>query len=1013
MPAPHACPCRAGRTKICRMAQRPGMTPKQKRTALETLGRDRLGELTAQHELEVSDRRSKDAHIDALIASRRLDWRALLEGLKREELQAMCDALGLDRSGREKALLVGRLLGEDESESEDDEDEDDGDAGGAGTFSLTAPEPRGKKKRTGRTRASKSSGGEAVGDYRHDDTRKNNPPAGLVEFDKPPPQPKKTYSYDAHLDPTLQWAGKAERTSFEVDTVSLHIHERVSTQAILRAVKREEAQRSLFEQFELPESKAIDFYQHDVGWANRMILGDSLVVMNSLLERESMAGKVQMVFMDPPYGVKFNSNFQPSIRRRDVKDGDDSSLTREPEQIQAYRDTWTLGIHSYLSYLRDRLLLARELLSPSGSIFVQIGEENLHVVRILLEEIFGKENLLSTVTFAKTSGATSQYLPSTVDYLAWYAKDRSQTKFRELFTEKSLAGAGGSAYNRLLLPDGSTRSLTAQERANPETLPKGSRVYRLDNLTSQSIGRDKGEGAACWFPVNLNGKSYLPNDRSRWKTNEDGMGRLLKANRLEATAAGGLYYVRFLDDFPAFPVSNSWTDTGIAGFASDKQYVVETSTKVVERCLLLTTDPGDLVLDPTCGSGTTAYVAEQWGRRWITCDTSRVALSLARQRLLTARFPFYNLRSQRVRDGFDYKTVPHITLKSIAQNPRLDACKTQAERERVIRETADQEVLYDQPEVDSKRVRVSGPYTVEAIPVAALADEPEHTEAAEPAANDMAFQPANPDEVPLDYVGYMIDLLKKSGVQFPGGRHLAVTNLRPVRGAYEYLHAECEVGTNGSTKRVAVSFGPQHAPVTPVQVRNGILETRGYDIVLFIGFACDPEARRMIDAGVHGRELQYANAAPDILVGDLLKTSKTTRLFTVYGAPDVKVHDEADGLVAVELAGVDLYDPNTGETRHSRGDDVAAWFVDHDYDGRTFCICQAMFPGGGKNPWEKLQKALKGSIDEDKFAALRTTRSLPFKPGKRIAVKVIDDRGNEVIKLVESKSKGRSRGGAG
>jgi adenine-specific DNA-methyltransferase len=326
----------------------------------------------------------------------------------------------------------------------------------------------------------------------------------------------------------------------------------------------------------------------------------------------------------------------------------------------------------------------------------------------------------------------------------------------------------------------------------------------------------------------------------------------------------------------------------------------------------------------------------------------------------------------------------------------------------VIRETADQEVLYDQPEQDPKRIRVSGPFTVEAIPVASLEAEPEHDDTAAEAASMQSA--ANPDDIATDHVGMMIDLLKKSGVQFPGGRNLAVPNLRPVRGPYEYLHAECEVGTNGTTKRVAISFGPRHAPVTPVQVRDGVQETRGYDIVIFVGFACDPEARRMIDTGAHGRELQYANAAPDILVGDLLKTSKTTRLFTVFGSPDVKVHDEEDDHVAVELTGVDLYDPNTGETHHSSGHDVAAWFVDHDYDGRTFCICQAMFPGGGKNPWDKLQKALKGVIDEDKFAALRTTRSLPFKPGKRIAVKVIDDRGNEVIKLVEARAKGRKRG---
>ncbi|MDX2089784.1 MAG: site-specific DNA-methyltransferase [Kofleriaceae bacterium] len=831
--------------------------------------------------------------------------------------------------------------------------------------------------------------------YQHDDKRKNNPPAGLVEFDKPPPQPTKTYQYDPHLDPQLTWAGKAEHTSFEVDTVSLHIHEDVRPEAILRAVKREDVQGDLFARIELPDAKAIDFYHHDVGWKNRLILGDSLTVMNSLLEREQMAGKVQMVYLDPPYGVKFNSNFQAAISKKDVKDGDDASLTREPEQIQAYRDTWTLGVHSYLTYMRDRVLLARELLSESGSVFVQISDENVHHVREILSEVFGETNAIGIIAFAKTTGSTQNFLPQTTDYLLWYARNRESAKYRQLFLEKEPGGQGGTGYTKVELPDGTRRGLTAAEKADLSLLDRSARIFALDNITSQSIGREKGEGAACWFPVTLPGigKPFLPPEKARWKTNEEGMRRLLAARRVDASSGGKLGYVRYLNDFPLYPLSNVWMDTvGQNQTGGDKLYVVQTALKAVQRCILMTTDPGDLVLDPTCGSGTTAVVAEQWGRRWITCDTSRVAIALARQRLMTSRFPFYALRSERVRDGFDYKTSPHITLRSIAQNTRLDDCKTQADRERVILETADQEVLYDQPLIDSDRVRVTGPFTVEAIPVASL-------DAEEPA--DSSAKPGT-DQAAAEYLGMMIDLLKKSGVQFPNNRHLALTSLRPVRGPYEYLHAEAEL-QNGITKRVAVSFGPRHAPVTPVQVRDGINETRGYDIVIFVGFACDPEARRIIDAGIVGRELQFANAAPDILVGDLLKTKKTTRLFTTFGAPDVKVETAEDDLLKLTLAGVDLYDPNTGETTHRSGEDVAAWFIDHDYDGRTFCVCQALFPGGGKNPWEKLQKALKGTIDEDKFETLRTATSLPFKPGKKVAVKVIDDRGNEVIKLVDPK----------
>jgi adenine-specific DNA-methyltransferase len=423
----------------------------------------------------------------------------------------------------------------------------------------------------------------------------------------------------------------------------------------------------------------------------------------------------------------------------------------------------------------------------------------------------------------------------------------------------------------------------------------------------------------------------------------------------------------------------------------------------------MTTDPGDLVLDPTCGSGTTAFVAEQWGRRWITCDTSRVALAIARQRLLTGRFPYYGLRSEHVRDGFVYKAVPHITLGAIANNPKLDECKTQEERERVIRESAEQEILYDQPEEDRSRVRVSGPFTVEAIPVASMEDPDAAPEALEPDARQdgiagLGRGEMRASDVGGDFVAHMIDLLRKNGgVHFKNGKPLPLTTIRALKTPHEYVHAESETGIEGDPRRVAVSFGPRHGPVTPKQVLEAIQQTRGYDIVLFVGFACDPEAGKMIEtAGVQGRELHFVHAAPDILVTDLLKTSKATKLFTVFGLPDVKLQKAlAPGEIIVRLSGIDIYDPTTGETQHDEGESVAAWFLDHDYDGRTFCVCQALFPAGKmKNPWEKIQKSLKGSIDEERFKALRGTESIPFKPGKRIAVKVIDDRGNEVVKVV-------------
>jgi adenine-specific DNA-methyltransferase len=556
-------------------------------------------------------------------------------------------------------------------------------------------------------------GAPQVISYRHPDRRKNNPEVGLVNEASDPEQPKTTYAYDPHLDPVLQfdsaraaaerliedalagndpaamrhaleelrrmsspylqWTGKAERTSFGVDTVSLHVHERIDAMSILSAVSKRQGKKSdkaaaggiqpsLFEApFEsLPLRSAVDFYKHDRGWANRLVAGDSLLVMNSLLQKESMAGQVQMIYIDPPYGIKYGSNFQPFTNKRDVKDRTDADLTQEPEMIKAFRDTWELGIHSYLTYLRDRLLLAKDLLSESGSVFVQISDENLHHVRELCDEILGAQNFVSLITFKKTTGSTANLLAGVSDYLVWFAKSLPDMKYRQLYSVKELGGDGGGAYGKVLLPSGEKRALTVSEKT---TRFEGGRVFRFDNLTSQSPGTR--------YDVGFNGKTYFP--KGYWKTEVSLMPRLLKAKRV-APSGENLYYVRFIDDFPAFPVNNSWDDTSIAGFASDKRYVVETSTKVVERCLMMCTDPGDLVFDPTCGSGTTAYVAEKWGRRWITCDTSRVAVTLAKQRLMTASFDYYELRypHEGLKGGFIYKTVPHVTLKSIANNAEID-----------------------------------------------------------------------------------------------------------------------------------------------------------------------------------------------------------------------------------------------------------------------------------------------------------------------------------------------------
>src|SRR5208337_584075 len=443
-------------------------------------------------------------------------------------------------------------------------------------------------------------------------------------------------------------------------------------------------------------------YEYQDGWVNRMILGDSLVVMNSLLHFENLGGQVQMIYMDPPYGVKYGSNFQPFVRRRDVKHGDDEDLTREPEMVQAYRDTWELGLHSYLTYLRDRLLLIRNLLHSTGSVFLQISDENVHHARELLDEVFGSRNFVSLITFKKTSSASGSLLSSVSDYLLWYAKDIERLKYEQLYSEKSAGEAGGTQYTWAEHPDGTRLNYGSFERLEAEA-PKGSRVFRHDNLTSQRPSQ-----GADVRSFNFEGRTFTPG-KGTFKTDSEGLESLAKNKRLIAVG-NTLSYVRFLDDFPVFPTANLWVDTVSSGFAAQKLYVVQTNPTAIQRCILMTTSPGDLVLDPTCGSGTTAHVAEQWGRRWITIDTSRVPLALARQRLLTATFLYYQLRDEKRGPvgQFVYRRkqnshgdeiggiVPHVTLKSIANN-----------------EPPAEEVLVDRPEVESTVTRVTGSFTFE------------------------------------------------------------------------------------------------------------------------------------------------------------------------------------------------------------------------------------------------------------------------------------------------------------
>ena len=967
---------------------------------------------------------------------------------------------------------------------------------------------------------------EPVQVYQHDATRKNIPPAGLASQGKVSEVPATRYFYDPHLAPVLrfdengetddlpellekakqrsltddeaqtladalknhkpwlEWSGKREKCWFDVDPVALHIHERLSAKAIIKLAQRKPLQPSLFADPELEYRKAVQFYEHDVDWTNRLILGDSLTVMHSLAKREDLAGKVQMIYVDPPYGIKFSSNFQPLISKRKVNERQ-QDITREPEQIKAYRDTWTLGIHSYLSYLFERLEVAKSLLADSGSIFVQISNENLHRVRLIMDEVFGDENFCALITFFKTTSQTSKLLASTSDYLLWYSKDKDKVKYNQIFFQKSLETDSAGVYNKVEFSCGKRRLLNKEERIHPELLPEDAKIFRLDNMTSQSGGETTN------FPVNFNGQ-VLTSGKGYWKTNQEGMERLKKSYRV-LPSGSTLAYIRYINDFPVYPIADYWGDTGTGSFTDPKIYVVQTGVKVIERCILMTTDPGDLVLDPTCGSGTTAYVAEQWGRRWITIDTSRVAIALARQRLLTGAFDYYRLSnaSRGPEGGFVYKTVPHIMLKTIVQCQALDPIfekwdpildekltalnatiddvtpetrmklggklvqKERIEGKRAITEaderrwqlpkdqfkhwdipfdtdpdwpaslqkalkdyrsawrqkmdkvnetiaaSAPQETLVDQPEVVKNVLRVNGPFTVEGVqPVEESLDlespiggEPETLEQTFPVTQD----PANAEA----YLEKMIQLLKKDGVRFPDNKIVEPDWLDPLPDSV--LHAEGEWEMGGETRRLAVAFGPQYGPITAKQVEECLREAyrRGYDDLVFAGFTIDGAAQATIQDDPNPEVRSHlAHIRPDVNMGDLLKDTPSSQLFTVFGLPRVELEENEEGEYIVHMQGVDVYDPVTNTLKPTRASKVAAWFLDGDYNGETFFVTQAFFPD--KSAWKKLKKALKSRIKPEKFAAFSSTTSLPFPPGKhkRIAVKVIDPRGNEVMRVI-------------
>lgn len=842
-----------------------------------------------------------------------------------------------------------------------------------------------------KTKKIKSVSQKPIEQYEHKDKQRlNNPPVGLVDAHTDNGgQKKKKYEYDPHLDPQLQWAGKAEHTSFEVPTVSLHVHERIDPRRIIESVKKkveEEKykQTSLFEEHKKPLREAIEFYKHKENWSNRLIAGDSLLVMNSLLEKEAMGGKVQMVYFDPPYGINYGSNFQPFVSKKVVKDKDDD-LTSEPEMLKAFRDTWELGIHSYLTYLRDRILLSKELLTPQGSIFIQISDENFHYVRNLLDEVFGVENFICDIRYrTRTIPLSTKLLDVSYDHIIWYSKDKTQIKFRKQFFYQQ--AEGDQNYRYVELSDGKRRSLTKEEHNNHKLLPAGAKVFAAIRLRPTQYRKNQD------FNFEFGGKTYCPpggkisdtpDGVNCWSTTEDGMKSLRNKKRL-IDIDGELKYVLYYEDYPVTPYGSIWNDTAAE---KSKVYVVQTAQEIPKRCLLMTTDPGDLILDITCGSGTTATTAENYGRRWITCDTSRVSITLAKQRLMTANFDYYELAypDEGVGSGFKYATVPHITMGALANDEPLQT-----------------ETLFDKPLQDSKRQRVSGPFTMEAVPapVVRAMEEIESDGSEADSSISRSGETLRQSE--------WKDELLRAGVRAKGGKLIEFTRVETLSGIH-YLQAEAET-KEASPKKVVVCFGPEHAPLEQRTVELALEEAAHMkpkpQMVLFCAFQFDEEASKDIDeTNFPGVTLLKAQMNADLLTDDLKKKRSSNESFWLIGQPDVTMKQiktgDDNGKYIVDVNGFDYYNPKTGTVESGGKGDIAMWMIDNDYDGRSLFPNQVFFPmAGAKEGWATLTKNLKAEIDEELIQQFYGTTSLPFTAGKAVAVKIIDARGIESLKII-------------
>jgi len=930
-------------------------------------------------------------------------------------------------------------------------------------------------------KTNKKGGKKTIAVLRHSDKRRNLPTAEFQEVMQEEEKTPIQIAYERRnrdLDPQLVWRGKDEQdwSDLVVHAPPLYIQEKVHPKVLIDDLQRESTQRAISEGTQTPDlfddfnglpkdARATEFYQHDANWSNRMILGDSLQVMASLAEREPLRGNIQCIYIDPPYGIKFNSNFQWSTGSRDVRDGRADHITREPEQVKAFRDTWRDGIHTYLTYLRDRLTIVRDLLADSGTVFVQIGDENVHRVRGLMDEVFGDSNHIAEIKFRTTSNRTADFLPSIFDTIVVYAKDKAQCKFRRPYKSKDYADVSEDSYGCIEIDRFTWRRLTKPEKENPKDLEKDGILFGLGDLTSShEYIRD---------PFQWEGRDFDPKKRY-WSTSLTGLRRLGRANRL-CDVTGTLRYKRIFNDSPVSPITNIWADTGSGSQTEERTYVVQTVSKAIERCVLMSTDPGDLVLDPTCGSGTTAYVAEQWGRRWITIDTSRVALALARARIMGARYPYYLLADSRegqlkeaevtnsapssqpvrenIRYGFVYERVPHITLKSIANNAEIDVIwdKRQAVLEplrselnaalkknwqewqiprdaeekwpdkvkklhadwweaRIARQKeiddsikgkAEFEFLYDKPYEDKSKIRVAGPFTVESVSphrVLGVDEKGNVIDGWKISEREGDAAPGTPD-----FAWMILANLRTAGVQQAHkADKINFTSLTPWPGKYicaegRYLEGE---GENAPQKRAGILIGPEFGTVSRPDLVAAAREAAdaGFDVLIACAFNYDAHSAEFEKLGKI--PVLKARMNPDLHMAGELKATASANLFVIFGEPDIEIEKAGDSKVRVRVKGVDVFKPQTGEVVSDGPDGIACWFIDTNYNEESFFVRHAYFLGAN-DPYKSLKTTLRAEIDEAAWESLHSDTSRTFlKPETgRIAVKVINHLGDEVMKV--------------